>query len=85
MHGDCRGADKIAAAQALDLGFWVEAYPAEWDKHGKKAGILRNLQMLKQNPDVVLAFRRNGSRGTTHMIEAAKAKGIPVVIHEHSW
>lgn len=81
MHGDCRGADKIAAAQALDLGFWVEAYPADWDKHGKRAGILRNLEMLELNPDVVLAFRRNGSRGTTHMIEAAKKRSIPVVIH----
>lgn len=81
MHGDCRGADKIAAAQALDLGFWVEAYPADWELHGKRAGILRNLDMLDLNPDIVLAFRRNGSRGTTHMIEAAKKRGIPVVIH----
>jgi hypothetical protein len=87
MHGDCRGADKIAAAQALDLGFWVEAYPADWEMHGKRAGILRNLQMLDLEPDVVLAFRRNGpaSRGTTHMIEAAKKRGVSVVVHEHPW
>lgn len=81
MHGDARGADKIAAAQALDLGFVVQAFPADWNTHGKRAGVLRNLKMLDQEPDVVLAFRVNGSRGTTHMIEAAKARGIPVVIH----
>lgn len=84
MHGACRGADKIAAAQALDLGFVVQDFPADWKTHGMKAGVLRNLQMLDCGPDVVLAFRRNGSRGTTHCIEAAKARGIPVVVHEHS-
>lgn len=85
VHGDCRGADKMAAKQALDLGFWVEAHPADWAKHGKRAGILRNLEMLDTKPDVVLAFRRNGSKGTTHMIEAAKARGVPVSIFEHPW
>jgi len=85
MHGDCRGADRIAAAQALYLGFWVEAYPADWSSKGKRAGILRNIEMLDLEPDVVLAFRRNGSRGTTHMIEAAKKRGVPVVVHEHPW
>jgi hypothetical protein len=80
VHGDCRGADRLAAYVALDLGFWVESHPADWAKHGKRAGILRNLQMLDTGPDVVIAFRLNGSRGTTHMIEAAKARGVPVVV-----
>lgn len=82
IHGDARGADKIAAIQAQELGFWVEAHPADWDKHGKRAGILRNLEMLEREPDVVLAFRVNGSLGTTHMIEAARKRNVPVVVFD---
>lgn len=81
MHGDARGADKIAADIALDLGLWVEAYPADWERHGKAAGPIRNLQMLDQQPDLVIAFQRNGSRGTQHTIDEARKRGIPVEVY----
>jgi hypothetical protein len=82
LHGDARGADRLAAGVGRLLGFVVRAFPADWDRHGKKAGILRNLAMLDEQPDLVLAFRVNGSRGTTHTIEAARRRGIPVEVYE---
>ncbi len=80
IHGDAPGADSIAGAVALDLGFWVEAMPADWRRHGKKAGPLRNLSMLDRKPDLVLAFQKNASRGTQHTIDQARARGIPVEV-----
>lgn len=78
MHGDAGGADRIAGELALELGFWVEAHPADWRGKGKRAGILRNLAMLDEKPDVVLAFQVGNSPGTQHTITEARKRGIPV-------
>jgi hypothetical protein len=80
LHGAARGADTIAAFEAKALGFTVRAYPADWERYGKRAGILRNLQMLEEEPDLVLAFQIDGSRGTQHTIDEARRRGIPVEV-----
>jgi hypothetical protein len=76
LHGAAPGADTIAGFLAQDFGFAVRAFPADWEKHGKRAGILRNLEMLDEQPDLVLAFGRG--RGTDHTVSEAKRRGIPV-------
>lgn len=80
IHGDCRGADRVAATVAGRLGFQVTAYPADWRGKGKRAGILRNLEMLDQKPDLVIAFQKAGSTGTQHTIDEATRRGIPVEV-----
>ncbi len=81
IHGDARGADRIAANVADSLGLGVEAYPADWKRHGRRAGIERNLLMLDgADPDRVLAFWDGKSRGTAHTIREAQRRGIPVEI-----
>jgi hypothetical protein len=80
VHGGARGADSMAGLVAEWCRLPCARYPADWERYGKRAGIIRNLQMLDTNPDLVLAFRVNGSRGTTHMIEAAKKAGVPVEV-----
>lgn len=82
IHGAARGADTCADIVAKSLGFTVKSYPAEWNKHGKAAGPIRNLQMLKENPDIalVLAFHSDieSSKGTKHMKKSAEKAGIEV-------
>ena len=80
MHGNARGADEMADHAALMLGLDSERWAADWKRHGKRAGILRNLAMLDTKPDLVLAFQRNGSRGTQHTIDEARRRGIPVEV-----
>ncbi|WP_329474206.1 DUF2493 domain-containing protein (plasmid) [Streptomyces sp. NBC_01723] len=46
------------------------------------AGHRRNQLMVSKRADLVLAFRRNNSRGTTDCIRRAKRAGIPVLIFE---
>lgn len=82
IHGGARGADRMAGNIARRYGFDVKTYPADWDRYGKRAGILRNLQMLDQEPAVVLAFCKDGSRGTQHTINEARRRGIPVEVTE---
>jgi hypothetical protein len=82
LHGGARGADRLADEVAFRIyGFGVEEFPADWKKHGKRAGLLRNLRMLDAHPDKVIAFQRNGSRGTQHTIDEARRRGIPVEVH----
>jgi hypothetical protein len=80
IHGAARGADLLAAGAAVRFGYGVQAFPANWKHYGKAAGCIRNLAMLDTGPDLVLAFQRNGSRGTQHTIDEARRRGIPVEV-----
>ena len=82
VHGAARGADTLAGHAAHSLGLTVETFPADWNKHGKKAGILRNLQMLDTKPDLVIAFHPSieTSKGTGHTVKEARRRGIPVEV-----
>jgi len=74
-HGAAPGADSLAADW---YGPNARAFPASWAVHGKKAGFLRNRQMLRDfRPQVVIAFP--GGNGTRDMIAAAEKAGILVL------
>jgi hypothetical protein len=79
VHGGCpAGADGMADTEASIRGWQVEVHPARWDEHGKRAGIIRNIEMVDAGADVCLAFIRGNSRGATHCADAAERAGIPV-------
>lgn len=82
IHGNAKGADKWADYTARATGRPYRRFPADWNTHGKRAGILRNIQMLDERPDLVLAFWDGKSRGTAHTIGEARKRGIPVEIIE---
>ena len=78
IHGAARGADEGAAEWAKSEGIKSIAYPANWRKHGKAAGPMRNQKMIDEaKPDAVVAFP--GGRGTADMVRRAYSAGIPVV------
>jgi hypothetical protein len=78
IHGaNPRGADKLADELADELGIAKLVYPADWNKHGKAAGPIRNQQMIDEgHPTYVLAFPDPKSRGTWDMVRRAKAAGV---------
>ena len=83
VHGDCpTGADAMAQRWVDYQGVRVERYPADWDKHGKSAGPIRNQQMVDLGADICLAFPLPQSRGTVHCMNAARKAGIPVRVIE---
>jgi hypothetical protein len=77
IHGGARGADTLAGEWAALTKTPVEVYRADWEKHGRSAGPIRNKRMLIEGkPDMVLAFP--GGRGTRNMIEQAVAVSVKV-------
>jgi len=80
VHGACpTGADKFADDWALEVGCAVQRWPAEWDRVGRSAGMLRNKIMVDTRPAVCLAFIYHESPGATHCANYAEQQGIPVV------
>lgn len=87
IEGEARGADKLARRAAEFLRIAVLAFPADWEKYGKRAGPIRNRQMLKEGrPNLVLAFHDSieRSKGTKDMIRAAQSAGVPVRLITHN-
>jgi len=87
-HGDNpKGADRMARnivnnyqLAGLPLIF-DERFPADWDKYGKPAGVIRNGLMLTTEPlpvDEVHTFPLQDSIGTLDMMRRADAQQIPV-------
>ena len=78
IHGGAAGADLLGHKWAIrNLPVLSVKFSANWKKHGKRAGPIRNQLMLDVGkPDHVIAFP--GGRGTADMILRAKAAGIPV-------
>jgi hypothetical protein len=61
----------------------VERHPARWRELGKRAGYVRNLAMVQLGADLVLAFLRNDSPGTTGCIDLAERAGITVQVLDY--
>lgn len=83
IEGGATGADTMAKKAAVQLEIKYKEYPANWELYGKKAGPIRNQQMLdEENPDIVIAFTPdiNKSIGTRDMCSRAKKANKPVYI-----
>lgn len=77
VSGTANGADKLGEAYAIEKGYHVKRFPADWDKHGKSAGYRRNEEMAKY-ADALIAFWDNKSKGTKHMIDLANHYGLKI-------
>lgn len=76
IHGGARGADLLAMSIAQDIGLPVITFPANWKEFGKRAGPIRNQDMIEQHPDLVLAFPLKDSIGTWDCVRKAEKAGI---------
>jgi hypothetical protein len=77
IHGGARGADTLAGDWAFLMNVPTEIYYADWNKHGRSAGHIRNAQMLKDGkPDLIIAFP--GGKGTEDMVRQALKTTVEV-------
>lgn len=83
IEGGAKGADFCARLYAKYCGWELEEYPADWKIHGKRAGPIRNAQMLAEaKPDLVVGFIAENSRGTADMLrQAEKAEVLTRVVN----
>ena len=78
IHGNAVGADLLAGRWAMQNKVTQVPFPADWNGLGRKAGPIRNQQMLDEGkPDVVIAFP--GGRGTADMVSRARKAGVEVI------
>ena len=82
VSGGAAGVDTLArsAAEAFDLPFTEML--ADWDRHGRRAGYLRNVAMAEYAkavpPGALVAVWDGVSRGTKHMIDIGRERGLLV-------
>lgn len=80
IEGGSAGADTRAYEWAYSKEIRCTVCPAQWEKHGRAAGPIRNAEMAALRPDVVLACP--GGDGTANMVEIAKAHNLRVIFLE---
>jgi len=82
VTGDATGADALARKWALDRKHTLVIHYADWDKHGKAAGPIRNGEMVASVAGVPHKFAvgvwDGKSRGTADMIARVRAANIPL-------
>jgi hypothetical protein len=82
VSGGATGADALGERYAKEHGIKLRRMPADWAKHGKAAGPIRNREMA-QVADALIAFWDGESRGTKNMIEEAEKRGLRVKVFRY--
>lgn len=77
--GDAHGADRLGARYAHHKSIPVKHFPADWERLGKKAGIIRNGQMVDY-ADAVIVVWDGKSRGSLDTIIKANIARKPCYI-----
>lgn len=81
VSGGCpKGADMMCENTALDLGWHVELHHADWTRFGKRAGYIRNAEMVNLGADMCLAFIKDNSPGASMTAQLASDAGIKTYI-----
>lgn len=76
ISGGASGVDTCAVGCAHVRGLLTEVYRADWRRLGRRAGFVRNEEIVKRC-DRVVAFWDGVSRGTAHTIGLAAKYGKP--------
>lgn len=80
VSGGARGVDTCAREYALANGIKLTEFLPEYDKYGRGAPLRRNITIIEY-ADLVLAFWDGSSRGTKHVIDNCKKRGVPVKVY----
>lgn len=83
ISGGAMGADQLAERYAQENGLPLLIIPADWNAHGKSAGMVRNAEIVK-TAEQVIALWDGQSKGTEGTIQMAKKAGKPVKVAKTS-
>lgn len=82
VSGGAKGADALGERYARDERLPLKKFLADWTKHGRAAGPIRNRKMADYAEQLIALWDRQ-SRGTRNMIEVAAEKGLRVVVFDY--
>lgn len=80
VSGCANGADKLGERYAMERGYAVAKFAADWNRFSKRAGYIRNTEM-GEYADALIAFWDGESKGTKHMIDIANNLNLKVRIY----
>lgn len=79
VSGGARGVDLVAETEARRLGIPVKIFHADWDTYGKRAGAVRNQQIVDYS-DHIIAFWDGASKGAKITIDMAEKSKKPLIV-----
>jgi len=82
ISGGARGIDRLAERYADERGIKKKVIKPDWNTYGKRAGYLRNIEIVK-NASMVVAIWDGKSKGTKHTIDIAEREGKEVIIFKY--
>ena len=82
VSGHAKGADQLGEMWADEYRLKVTLFHADWDKHGKAAGPIRNAAMALY-ADVLVVFWDGKSKGTLSMITLALDAGLEIHVYRY--
>jgi len=80
VSGMAAGVDTLGIQYAKNHNIPVKEFPADWKKHGRAAGPIRNGQMAEY-ADALIAIWDGESTGTKNMINQAEKNKLKIYIH----
>lgn len=81
LVGDAQGVDLMVRSICGEEQQNYTVFSADWDKHGRAAGPIRNQEMLKE-ADKLIAFWDGKSPGTRNAIKTAMEMGLRLEVRE---
>ena len=79
VSGMAPGVDTLAIQYAKENNLPLKEFHADWNKHKRAAGPIRNREMAEYG-DALIAIWDGESRGTKNMIEEANKRGLHVFV-----
>ena len=85
IEGGAKGTDALAKRYAEDHGHTLKEFPADWEKHGRAAGPIRNSEMVDfvkgMEHRAAIFFWDGKSRGTGDCMRKAEKAEIVYEIY----
>lgn len=79
VSGAASGADRLGERYAYENNYKVLRFPADWKKHGRAAGPIRNAEMAAI-ADFFILFWDGYSAGSENMLVNAQKHAVPGIV-----
>jgi hypothetical protein len=80
VSGGAYGADQLGERFAKMAGCSLKVLKPDWDLYGKRAGFMRNWDMAKYADACVIFMKKEGTKGSQHMIDLAEREGLKLKV-----
>lgn len=83
VSGRAQGIDLAGETYAIEMGIPVKMFPADWNKHGRSAGMIRNAEMAAYAVAAIIIWD-GVSKGTADMVSRMKVRDKPIEQYERT-